>query len=166
MRRVVVSSILAIVLAFSAVRLSADSRPVLTGAAAGIELCPQFICGFALFAGLFEGQVNSRPASGGFAAAVLHGPLAPPLQSTPIVGGQFTITAGHRTFRGDVTGGTIVTLNETQFCVFMALEITDGGRGEIFFKGLLDHGPFPPTIVGLVTQTPDPCPVFAAVGAN
>lgn len=48
MRRYAVSTVLAIVLAFSAVRISADSVPSLSGIASGIELCPQFICGFAL----------------------------------------------------------------------------------------------------------------------
>ena len=162
MRRAVVSSILAMVLGFSAVTLSADSRPVLSGAAAGIELCPQFICGFALFAGRFEGHINSRPATGSFAAAIVHGPLPPIGQTTPILGGQWTIAAGRRLFRGEVAGGTILNLNDTQFCVSMAMEMTDGGRGEIFFSGVLDHGPFPPTIAGLVTQSPSPCPLVGA----
>ena len=161
MRRAILSSFVAIVLGFSAVTLSADSRPVLTGSAAGIELCPQFICGFALFAGQFQGEVNSRPASGAFAAAVVHEPLPPVLGTTSILGGSWTITAGRRLFRGDVTEGTIVNLDGTRFCVSMTLEITDGGRGEVFFKGLLDHGPFPPTIAGVVTQEPNPCTVGA-----
>ena len=159
MRRVVGSSILAIVLAFSAATLSADSRPVLTGFAAGIELCPQFICGFALFAGQFQGAVNSRPANGGFVAAITHDDLPEFLQVAQITGGQFIITAGRRTFRGDVIGGEIVSLNleRTQFCVAMTLDITDGGSGQVYFRGLLDHGPFPPTIAGFVTQSPTSC---------
>ena len=159
MRRVVGSSILAIVLAFSAATISADS-PVPTGFAAGIELCPEFICGFALFAGQFEGQVNSKPANGGFVAAVTHDDLPEFLQVAEITGGQFIITAGRRTFRGDVlSGGEIVTLNpeRTQFCVAMTLDITDGGNGQVYFRGLLDHGPFPPTIAGFVTQSPSSC---------
>ena len=78
-----------------------------TGFAAGIELCPEFICGFALFAGQFEGQVNSKPANGGFVAAVTHGDLPEFLEVAPITGGQFIITAGRRTFRGDVIGGKL-----------------------------------------------------------
>jgi hypothetical protein len=157
MRRAVRSSVLAIVLAFSAVTLSADSRPVLTGFASGIELCPQSICGFALFVGGFEGQVNSRPASGGFVAAITHEDLPDVLQTAQVTGGQFTITAGRRVFKGDVLGGHILNLNGTQFCVVMALDITDGGHGQVYFRGLLDHGPFPPTIAGFVTQDPVPC---------
>ena len=101
MRRTLVSSVLAIVVAFSAVRLSADSKPFLAGTAAGIELCPQLICGFALFVGQFEGQINSRPASGGFAAAVEHEDLPAVGETTPITGGDWTIVANQRAFSGD-----------------------------------------------------------------
>lgn len=162
MPRRIVSTVFAIVLAFSAVKLGADSKPALSGGVAGIELCPQFICGFALFVGGFEGELNSRPASGAFAAAVTHDPLAAPLSSAAITGGQWTITAGRRVLSGEVVGGSIFTAaNGTQFCVTMELEITSGGKGQLFFTGLLDHGPFPPTIAGLVGQSPVPCSLFA-----
>jgi hypothetical protein len=162
MGRISVAAVLATVLAFGGATLSADSRPALSGGAAGIELCPQFICGFALFAGTFEGEVNSRPASGGFVAAIVHDDLPAIDAIAAINGGQWTITAGRRVFSGAVRGGTIYNVNGTQFCINMALEIDEGGRGEIYFSGVLDHGPFPPTIAGLVTQSPNPgpCPVF------
>jgi hypothetical protein len=159
MRRVAVSTLLAIVLAFSAIKVSADSQPSLSGSAFGIELCPQFICGFALFAGQFQGQVNSRPAKGSFAAAIVHEDLPAVGETAAILGGQWTITAGRRVFRGNVTDGTLLNLNDTQFCVTMTMALTDGGSGEIYFSGVLDHGPFPPTIGGYVTQSPTPCPV-------
>ena len=160
MRRAVRSCILAIALGFSAVTLSADSRPVLQGVAAGIELCPQFLCGFALFAGQFQGELNSRPASGGFVAAIVHEPLPPVGGIAQILDeGKWTITAGRRLLHGDVAGGRIIRFTETLFCVSMALDITDGGSGRLFFTGILDHGPFPPTIGGFVTQQPTPCPL-------
>ena len=159
MRRAVLSTIVAIVLGFSAITVSADSRPLLRGVAAGIELCPLSICGFALFAGQFQGELNSRPAKGGFVAAVVHEPLTEIGGIAQILDGRWTITAGLRLLRGDVTGGRIINLNDTQFCVSMALEITDGGSGQVFFTGILDHGPFPPTIAGFVTQQPTPCPI-------
>ena len=121
MRRTLVSSVLAIVVAFSAVRLSADSKPFLAGTAAGIELCPQLICGFALFVGQFEGQINSRPASGGFAAAVEHEDLPAVGETTPITGGDWTIVANQRAFSGDITQGTILNLNGTQYCITMEM---------------------------------------------
>ena len=162
MRRIVLSSLVAIMLAAGAVTLAADSRPVLTGGAAGIELCPQFICGFALFVGQFQGEVNSNPASGGFVAAVRHEALPLVGQTADVLGGQWTITAGRRVFSGDITGGTILNLNGTQYCVTMVLDIDAGGGGTVHFTGLLDHGPFPPTIAGFVTQDPSllPCPVL------
>lgn len=160
MRRAVLPTILAILVGFSAIKLSADSRPVLSGVAAGIELCPQFICGFALFVGQFEGEVNSRPASGAFAAAVVHDPLPAVGETAAVTGGDWIITAGRRTFSGNVVGGTILNLNDLQYCISMTLEVTDGGRGELFFSGVLDHGPFPPTIAGFVTQSPTPCPAL------
>lgn len=159
MRRAAVSTILAILLALSAIKVAADSQPSLSGAAFGIELCPQFICGFAFFAGQFKGEVNSRPAKGSFAAAIVHEDLPAVGESAEILGGQWSITAGRRLFRGNVTEGTLLNLNGTQFCVSMTLELTDGGSGEVFFSGVLDHGPFPPTIAGYVTQSPTSCPV-------
>jgi hypothetical protein len=156
-KRVVASTILVVLLGFSAVTLSAASRPVLRGLAGGIELCPQFICGFALFAGKLEGELNSRPVNGGFVAAITHEDLPDVLGVADITGGQWTIRAGLRLLRGDVAGGSILNLNGTQFCVSMRMAITDGGTGDLYFTGLLDHGPFPPTIGGVVTQFPVPC---------
>jgi len=158
MRRIAAAGILAIVLALGGITVSAESHPALSGGAAGIELCPEFICGFALFVGQFQGQVNSKTASGGFVAAVVHDDLPPVGLTAAITGGQWTITAGNKSFSGDVAGGTILTLpTGTQFCVTMTLEINSGGNGELYFTGLLDHGPFPPTIAGFVTQTPGSC---------
>jgi len=159
MRRYAVSTVLAIVLAFSAVRISADSVPSLSGIASGIELCPQFICGFALFAGQFKGEVNSHPAKGSFSAAIVHQDLPAIGGTAAILGGEWTITAGRRLFTGNVTNGTLLNLNGTQFCVTMTMELTGGGTGEVFFSGVLDHGPFPPTIAGYVTQSPAACPI-------
>jgi hypothetical protein len=160
MRRIAAAGIVAIVLALGGIRLSADSHPALSGGAAGIELCPEFICGFALFVGQFEGAVNSKPASGAFVAAVVHDDLPPVQGNAAITGGQWTITAGKKEFSGDVVDGNIFNFNGTQFCITMTLQINSGGTGEIYFTGLLDHGPFPPTIAGFVTQSPLSCSVL------
>jgi hypothetical protein len=161
MRRITAAGIVAIVVALGGITLSANSSPSLSGGAAGIELCPEFICGFALFVGQFEGEVNSKPASGGFVATVEHDDLPPVDGGTAdITGGQWTITAGKKAFSGDVADGTILRLNDTQFCITMTLEVNSGGHGELYFTGLLDHGPFPPTIAGFVTQGPLSCSVL------
>ena len=158
MPRAVRTILLTVVLASCAVSLSADSRPALSGGVEGIELCPQSICGFALFVGSFEGELNSKPASGAFVGAITHGPLPPlPGGTAPITGGEWTITANQRVLEGEVTGGTILNITGTQFCVAMELEITKGGRGTLYSTVLLDHGPFPPIVVGGVSQTAIPC---------
>lgn len=163
MRRAVVSLILALFVAWSATTLSADSRPTLSGVAAGIELCPQFICGFALFAGQFQGEVNSRPASGFFTAALTHEDLPTILETSLVTGGVWKIATNRRVLRGQVAGGTLVNLDGLRFCVNIAMDITEGGNGRVYFNGVLDHNPFPPTIAGLVTQEElPPCAVATA----
>lgn len=160
MRRSVSAALLAYFLAVSAATLSAESRPALSGQVAGIELCPQFICGFALFVGQFEGELNSRDASGAFAGAITHEPLPDVFGSASLTGGSWTITANRRVIQGHVSGGTIFNIDGTRFCVEMQMEITSGGRGQLHFTGLLDHDPFPPTIGGLVTEHYVGCAAF------
>ena len=63
-------------------------------------------------------------------------------------------------FRGDVTGGEILNVNDVQYCVSLEMEIDHGGSGPLHFTGVLDHGPFPPTIAGFVTQLPGVCPIL------
>lgn len=162
MKRTVLAALLASLLAASAVTLAADSRPALSGQVAGIELCPQFICGFALFVGEFDGELNSRDAHGSFAGAITHEPLPDLFGSANLTGGVWTITANRRVIQGAVSGGRIFNLDGTRFCVEMVMEITSGGRGQLHFTGLLDHNPFPPTIGGLVTQDPVGCLAFMA----
>lgn len=41
------------------------------------------------------------------------------------------------------------------------MAVTDGGRGELHFIGLLDPNPFPPTIEGVLRQDPVSCLDFA-----
>ena len=137
MKRIVLAASLASFVAASAVTLTADSRPALTGKVAGIELCPQFICGFALFVGEFEGELNSRDASGAFVGAITHEPLPDVFESANLTGGSWTITANRRVIQGEVAGGAIYSIDGTQFCVEMVMEITSGGRGQLHFTGLL-----------------------------
>lgn len=166
MKRIVSAALLACLLAASAVTLTADSRPALAGQVAGIELCPQFICGFALFVGEFEGELNSRDVSGAFAGAITHEPLPGMHGSARLTGGTWTITANRRVLQGQVSGGTIFNIDGTRYCVEMVMEITSSGRGQLHFTGLLDHNPFPPTIGGLVTQEPVGCLAFLQSASN
>ena len=159
MRRVLVSTLFAAMLATS-ISLSAQSRPAVEGTVAGIELCPQYICGFALFVGGFQGELNSQNAAGTFVGAITHEPLPDVNYSADLTGGQWTITANRRVLKGAVVGGQIINIDGTRFCVEMTMDVTDGGRGRLYFTGLLDHNPFPPTIGGIVRQQQVPCAVF------
>jgi len=161
MRRVVFSTLFAVLLAAS-ISLSAQSRPVVEGTVAGIELCAQTFCGFALFVGGFQGELNSREATGSFVGAITHEPLPPVYYSAALTGGQWTITANRRVLQGTVAGGQIYNIDGTRYCIEMTMEVTDGGRGQLYFTGLLDHNPFPPTIGGIVRQEPVSCAVFLA----
>ena len=61
------------------VPLRASSIPVVQGAANGIELCEQAVCGSAIFVALFSGQVGVNPhAFGTIAVSVTHAPLPDP----------------------------------------------------------------------------------------
>ena len=69
------------VLAFSLVFMLSPtnaqaSSPTIAGQVSGLELCPQFICGAAIFIGGFQGQIGLNPnASGVVATAIKHGDL-------------------------------------------------------------------------------------------
>jgi hypothetical protein len=41
----------------------------------GIELCPQFICGSAIFSSVFQGSVDDKPTKGVFSVSVNHDAL-------------------------------------------------------------------------------------------
>ena len=63
----------------------------MSGAISGHELCAQDMCGSAIFAALFAGQIDARPAVGLAIGAIRHTPL-PTTSTDPcaiIVGGSF-----------------------------------------------------------------------------
>ena len=137
-------------------RLEAASTPAINVNTAGIELCPQSICGAAIFTGFLFGQVGGNPAAlGTFAVAVTHDDLPPPLQPARINGGVFEFRVGLRRIRGVVLpGGTLFNNGDNTFDVDAVLAITSGGSGTLVYHGLLDHNVFPPTVVGPVSSTP------------
>lgn len=144
--------------------LLAGSRPVrasnpdITAQIFGIELCPQVICGAAIFSGVVVGRVdNNPPALGTFAVAILHDQLPDPLEKANITGGVFEIRIGLRRFRGVVPSGTLLNNGGNTFTVDAVLTITKGGSGNLYFCGILNHNVFPPTIIGAIDQTPG-CP--------
>ena len=118
----------------------------------GIELCPQSICGSAIFTGILSGTVagiNTR--LGTFAVAVHHGDL--PLPDDPpaeIDGGVFQLRAGFRTIQGTILHGSLSANPDNTFNVTMLLL---SSTGQYFaFQGRLNHNTFPPTIVGQIVS--------------
>ena len=52
---------------------------------------------------------------------------------------------------GDVVpGGDLCHVDGTKHFVRMGMNITEGGSGDATFTAILDHGPFPPTIKGVI----------------
>ena len=133
--------------------LSAHSQTTLNGFVSGVELCEQEVCGLAIFVAGFAGEIADRPAVGLAVGGIEHDDLPVVIGATAdITGGLWSIRALRRTLSGKVTGGSLQKLNDTQFAVVMSMEINEGGSGEATFTAILDHGPFPPTIRGVIRQ--------------
>ena len=127
----------------------AAAIPVINAAAFGIELCPQSICGSAIFVGVINGQVGTNPyATGTFAVSVIHEDLPAPGLQSAITGGVFDIRVGLRRIRGVVAGGSLTNSGDGTFAVAMTLVATDGSL--LTFQGTLNHNVFPPTITGTI----------------
>lgn len=153
MKRAIVSAATLLVLASGVRSAEAVSVPFIDVNTFGVELCPQSICGAAIFVGVLHGQVGANPnAFGTYAVAVTHAPLPPPLMAAPITGGVFEFRIGLRRIRGVVVGGMLVNNANNTFAAQATLLITSGGSGTVVFTGLLDHNVFPPTVIGEVTQ--------------
>jgi hypothetical protein len=132
----------------------AASTPSVTGHIKGRELCPESVCGAAVFAGAFVGLVNGKLAAGSFWGAVQHDlPLPTPGNSVSITGGTWLIWTNRGSFSGTVEdNGTITAHDDNTFDISMTLDLTGGGSGTVTFSGTLDHNVFPPSIVGTLSQ--------------
>ena len=129
------------------------AAPTTNAAVLGIELCPQYICGSAIFTGILSGEVAGVQTSlGTFAVSVTHENLPTvPNQQSDITGGTFELRAGTRTVRGVVLGGTLTYLGDNRFAVQMLLATRNGST--MAFVGTLDHNTFPPMISGQIFST-------------
>jgi hypothetical protein len=133
--------------------LSAHSQTTLNGFVSGVELCEQDVCGLAIFVAGFAGEIDDRPAVGLAVGGIRHDDLPVVIGATAdITGGLWSIRTPRRTLAGKVTGGTLQKWNDTQFGVVMSMDINEGGNGKATFRAILDHGPFPPTIRGMIQQ--------------
>lgn len=151
MRRLVAVLTLGLVLLTTPAR--AASVPVINVATYGIELCPQSICGAAIFTGVLYGQVGLRAfAAGTFAVAVVHEDLPDPFETSAITGGSFDLSIGLQHLKGVVSGGTLYNNGNNTFTVDAMLTIVSGGSGTLHYRGLLNHNVFPPTVIGPLGQ--------------
>jgi hypothetical protein len=150
--RVLRPAVLALALT-ATVSLSADSQTSLSGLVSGRELCEQAVCGSAIFVAAFAGEIDHRPAIGLALGGIVHDPLPQsPGECVNILGGSWSIRTLRRTVAGEVVGGTLCYVDGTRYLVGMSMDITQGGHGQAQFSAVLDHGPFPPTIKGAISQ--------------
>jgi hypothetical protein len=148
MRRYIRPALFVVTLLFATAPVIADS--FLHGDIEGIELCPQSLCGLAVFAGGFDGSINGAPRHGAFLAGINHDPQLPDEndESVAITGGSFLIRVPFRTIQGAVLGGTLTGNGDETFDVHMVLFVRGGGLES--FVGTLRHDVFPPAIAGTI----------------
>ena len=173
MRLAAIGVILALVAIASlgAANISAETTPTIEGEVEGIELCPQFRCGMAIFTGRFNGTISSElwgsvydvyDPNGVWRIAVRHGALGRNEGDvTNITFGLFSLDAGGRTIKGYVQGGQLTTTQEgtgwladgAKFDIEATLKLTRGAFGTLYFVGELDHTNVPlVTVDGTLSQ--------------
>ncbi len=136
-----------------AVQPAVGSSPEIVGEVSGVELCPQFACGAAIFTGTCDCSVDDRHTVGFFWVAVQHDPLPQPFHSSSIFGGNWALTTLRGKFSGNVLGGNIFNKNDKSFTITATLRLEKGGTGDVVVTGLLDHQEFPPTFEGELGQS-------------
>jgi hypothetical protein len=152
--RLVSLSLLALLVLAGTVPVQASSLPVIRGEVSGLELCPQSICGAAIFTGLFVGQVGANPFSVGvISVGATHEDLPPPDLSADIDGGVWSLRLlNGRRFTGLVQSGSLFNNGDDTFDVNVQMLIVSGGSGTLEFNGILSHRVFPPTLIGSISQ--------------
>jgi len=145
------SLVLVLALVAGSAPLRAESTPVINGEVSGFELCEQAVCGAAIFAGLYHGQVGFNPlALGLMSVAVTHEDLPSVGDTADITGGTWRLRLlSGRLISGIVTGGTLAhPEDDDTFDATVHLQVLSGGSGTLTFEGVLDHNVFPPTVIG------------------
>ena len=138
----------------SAAPLFAQSDTSLSGALSGRELCEQAVCGSAIFVAAFAGQIDHRPALGLAIGAIRHTTLPTALgECATIVGGSWSINTLRRNLSGSVEyGGTVCYIDGIRYLVSLTMNIGEDGSDGQALNVILDHGEFPPTVKGAITQ--------------
>src|SRR4051812_41933401 len=138
----------------AAASLAADPETTsLRGFVSGRELCEQAVCGSAIFAAGFAGEIDGRSAAGLAIGSIVHTALPQAVnECATILGGRWSITTLRRSLSGDVPDGKVCYMDGVRYLVQMTMKINQGGNGAAQFSAILDHGPFPPTIKGAIGQ--------------
>ena len=132
--------------------LHAASSTSLSGKIAGVELCPQMVCGAAIFIGRFDGALDGTADRGSWWVAIRHEDLPEPGARANITDGVWGMSVGEHTLRGVITAGSILNNGDGTFVVTPQLDIREGGEGALSLSIVLDHGPFPPLVQGNVAS--------------
>ena len=146
-----------ILFAASTAASAQSSNPIIQGGVQGIELCPQFICGFALFNGGFQGQIGGNPNAAGIITAAMTHTELPQAGDPPatITGGKWELRTLTRRIRGNVVGGSITFLPNDLFEIRILLDLqAPTGGGLVGFVGILSHQTLIPTFGGNLVQLP------------
>jgi hypothetical protein len=157
MRRAICAFAFGLILFAASTAASAQSStPIIQGGVQGIELCPQFICDFALFTGVFQGQVGGNPNAVGIITAKMKHTDLPTAGDPPatITGGTWELRTLTRRIRGNVVGGTISFLPNDLFAISILLDLQPPGSGLVGFEGILSHQTLIPTFGGNLVQLP------------
>jgi len=127
------------------------SNPPIQGSVSGIELCPQYICGAAIFTGSFHGLFGNNPnAFGSITAVLTHQDLPPDNLCSFITGGSWELKTLLRRAGGTAEyGGTICNNADGTFNIHAILDLSGGG-GTVTFDGKLNHNTPIPTFGGFL----------------
>lgn len=132
--------------------LAGLARPVQaqTGAAGvlGIELCPQSICGAAVFYGAIHVNVGENGRAGTILGVIQHEDLPEPGQVGALTAGVLRLQFDDEIFDLVLLGGVLVNNDDGTYGV--AAFFFDG-LALIYFEGTLNHNFFPPLIYGTLT---------------
>ena len=129
------------------------SSPAIQGGVFGIELCPQFICGAAIFSGTFVGRLGTNfNTVGNITAAMTHEELPTGGGCSLIKGGLWEIKTFLRKVQGGVQyGGLICDNQDGTFAIHATLVPTSSGySGSVAFEGTLNHNTLIPTFSGVL----------------
>lgn len=153
MRKRTLRVVAVVLMLLCATTLWAASTPFIQGLVGGIELCPQFICGAAIFVGEFRGTIGNNPyARGIISTAMKHEDLPPPNEDANITGGLWQLQTLTRTIGGRVVTGTIHNNDDGTFQVVAELRLGWPNSGNVFFVGQLNHNTTIPTFGGVLLQ--------------